>query len=91
MSATIGVGDRIVAKNPAPVAHNFFCSTQNSGEHNPNIPAGYTYLGQFIDHAKEILESVKKNNHVRGKVAERGRVLLDLYRLMVLPFTSSSK
>jgi len=42
-------------------------------------------IGQFIDHAKEILESVKKNNHVRGKVAERGRGLLDLYKLMVLP------
>jgi len=40
---------------------------------------------QFIDHAKEILESVRKNRHVRGKVAERGRGLLDIYNLMVIP------
>ena len=42
-------------------------------------------VGQFIDHAKDILESVRKNNHVKGKVAERGRGLVDLYQLMVLP------
>lgn len=42
-------------------------------------------VSQFIDHAKEILESVRKNNHVKGKVAERGRGLVDLYQLMVLP------
>ena len=42
-------------------------------------------VSQFIDHAREILESVQKNGYVRGKVAERGRGLLDLYQLMVLP------
>lgn len=40
---------------------------------------------QFIDHAKDILESVQKNKHVKGKVAERGRGLLDVYNLMVIP------
>jgi plastocyanin len=34
------VGDTIVVKNPAPVVHNFFWSSTNSGEHNANVPAG---------------------------------------------------
>lgn len=42
-------------------------------------------ISQFIDHAKDILESVQKNKHIRGKVAERGRGLLDIYNLMVIP------
>ena len=42
-------------------------------------------IGQFVEHAKDILESVQKNKHVRGKVAERGRGLLEIYNLMVLP------
>ncbi len=40
---------------------------------------------QFIDHAKDILESIQKNKHIRGKVAERGRGLLDIYNLLVIP------
>jgi hypothetical protein len=48
-------------------------------------------LTQFIDHAKDMLESVRKNGHVRGKVAERGRGLLELYQLMVLPGMGSEK
>ncbi|HEY1190125.1 MAG TPA: hypothetical protein VGE74_20940 [Gemmata sp.] len=31
------VGDTIVVKNPAPVAHNFFWDSPNSGTHNPTI------------------------------------------------------
>jgi hypothetical protein len=42
-------------------------------------------IGQFINHAKDMLESIQKNKHVRGKVAERGRGLLDIYNLLVLP------
>ena len=42
-------------------------------------------ISQFIDHARDILESVKKNGYVRGKVAERGRGLFDLYEMLVLP------
>ncbi|MDD2923194.1 MAG: hypothetical protein PHQ36_12985, partial [Anaerolineales bacterium] len=42
-------------------------------------------IGQFINHAKDMLESIQKNKHVRGKVAERGRGLLDVYNLLVLP------
>jgi hypothetical protein len=33
------VGDTLVVKNPAPVAHNFFWSSDNNGEHNANIAA----------------------------------------------------
>jgi plastocyanin len=33
------VGDTIVVKNPAAVVHNFFWSSANNGDHNPNIPA----------------------------------------------------
>jgi hypothetical protein len=33
------VGDTIVVKNPAPVVHNFFWSSANNGDHNPNIAA----------------------------------------------------
>lgn len=36
-------GDTIVAKNSAPVAHNFSWSSANNGEHNPIIPAGGEY------------------------------------------------
>jgi hypothetical protein len=32
------VGDTIVAKNPAPVAHNFFWTSGNNGEFNQTIP-----------------------------------------------------
>src|SRR5262249_22658096 len=37
------VGDTIVVKNPAAFPHNFFWTSQNNGDHNPNIPAN----GQF--------------------------------------------
>jgi hypothetical protein len=33
------VGDTIVVKNPAPVAHNFLWTSENNGAHNPNIAA----------------------------------------------------
>ena len=33
-------GDTILAKNTAPVAHNFKWTSGNNGEHNPIIPAG---------------------------------------------------
>lgn len=36
-------GDTIRAKNSAPVAHNFFWSSANNGDHNPTIPAGGEY------------------------------------------------
>jgi hypothetical protein len=32
------VGDTIVVKNPAPVAHNFFFTSTANGDHNPTIP-----------------------------------------------------
>jgi hypothetical protein len=32
------VGDTLVVKNPAPVAHNFFWVSENNGSFNPNIP-----------------------------------------------------
>jgi hypothetical protein len=31
------VGDTLIVKNPAPVPHNFFWSSDNNGNHNPNI------------------------------------------------------
>jgi len=34
------VGDTLVVKNPAPVAHNFYWSSQENGECNTTIPAG---------------------------------------------------
>lgn len=37
---------------------------------------------QMAEDAKDILESIKKNGFVRGKVAERGRGLVDLFNLM---------
>ena len=33
------VGDTIVVKNPAPVVHNFFWSSDSSGNFNANVPA----------------------------------------------------
>lgn len=40
------VGDTLVVKNPAPVAHNFFWVSGNNGAHNPNIPAaGHFKIG----------------------------------------------
>jgi hypothetical protein len=32
------VGDKLIVKNPAPVAHNFFWSSANNGEYNQTIP-----------------------------------------------------
>jgi hypothetical protein len=37
------VGDKLAVKNPAPVVHNFFWSSGNNGNFNPNIPAGMTW------------------------------------------------
>lgn len=37
---------------------------------------------QMAEDAAEILESIKKSGFVRGKVAERGRGLIDLFNLM---------
>jgi hypothetical protein len=39
---------------------------------------------QLAQDAKEILESVKKNGFVRGKVAERGRGLLEMFDLLAV-------
>ncbi|MBX9626682.1 MAG: hypothetical protein K2X82_22970 [Gemmataceae bacterium] len=36
-------GDTLVAKNTAPVAHNFFWTSGNNGEFNPTIPAGQSF------------------------------------------------
>ena len=33
------VGDTLVVKNPAPVAHNFFWDSGNNGTHNPTLAA----------------------------------------------------
>jgi len=33
------VGDTIVVKNPSPVVHSFFWSSDNSGDHNANVSA----------------------------------------------------
>lgn len=33
------IGDTIVVKNSAPIVHNFFWSSENNGDHNPNIAA----------------------------------------------------
>lgn len=52
---------------------------------SPFVEVYRAAMSQFIDHAKDMLESIQKNKHVRGKVAERGRGLLDLYNLMVIP------
>ena len=37
------VGDTIVAKNSAPVAHNFFWTSANNGEYNQTVPAGQSW------------------------------------------------
>jgi plastocyanin len=37
------VGDTIVVKNPAPVPHNFFWTSGNNGNFNPNVPPGQTW------------------------------------------------
>jgi hypothetical protein len=39
---------------------------------------------QFAQDAADILESVKKNGFVRGKVAERGRGLIEMFDLMAV-------
>jgi hypothetical protein len=50
------VGDTIVVQNAAPVAHNFFCSTANNGEHNPTIPAGQDFkIGPLVAESTPIL------------------------------------
>lgn len=41
-----------------------------------------TLRTQFADDATAILENVRKNGFVRGKVAEKGRGLIDLFDLM---------
>jgi hypothetical protein len=41
--ATARVGDTLVVKNPAPVAHNFFWSSQENGNTNVTIPAGESW------------------------------------------------
>jgi hypothetical protein len=35
----VRVGDTIVVNNPAAFPHNFFWTSENNGNHNPNIPA----------------------------------------------------
>jgi hypothetical protein len=36
-------GDKLVVKNPAPVAHNFFWTSQHNGDLNETIPAGKSW------------------------------------------------
>jgi plastocyanin len=49
------VGDTILAKNSAPVAHNLFWSSGNNGEFNPTIPAGKDFkIGPLVPEASPI-------------------------------------
>lgn len=41
-----------------------------------------TLRSRLAESAREMLESIQKNGFVRGKVAEKGRGLLELYQLM---------
>ena len=43
-----------------------------------------TMRQQFAEDAADMLESVKKNGFVRGKVKERGRGLIEMYDLMAI-------
>ncbi len=73
---------RIEAMREAEYAHH---RQQLQETVSPFVEVYRQAISQFIDHAKDILESVQKNKHIRGKVAERGRGLLDIYNLMVIP------
>jgi len=39
---------------------------------------------RLADDARSMLESIRKNSYVRGKIAEKGRGLLDFYQLMAV-------
>ena len=43
-----------------------------------------TLRNRLAESAREMLESIRKNGFIRGKVAEKGRGLLELYQLMAV-------
>lgn len=50
-----------------------------------------TMRKQMAEDAESMLASIKKNGFVRGKIAEKGRGLIDFFELMTIPTTSDNE
>jgi hypothetical protein len=54
---TARVGDMVVVKNPAPIAHNFFWTSALNGNFNVNIPAGQDFkFGKPLQPESSVIE-----------------------------------
>jgi hypothetical protein len=74
-------GEKIVAMRKAEAEH---ARTQLQQIASPFQEVFQALRSQLAKDAKEMLESIKKNGNVRGKVAERGRGLLELFDLLAV-------
>ncbi len=52
---------------------------------SPFVEVYKNALAECVDRAADLLETIRKGGTVRGKVAEKGRGLLDFYNMMLIP------
>jgi hypothetical protein len=52
---------------------------------SPFVEVYKNALAECVDRAADMLETIKKGGVVRGKIAEKGRGLLDFYNMMLIP------
>ncbi|MBI5954389.1 MAG: hypothetical protein HY865_22255 [Chloroflexi bacterium] len=52
---------------------------------SPFVEVYKNALGECVERAADLLETIKKGGIVRGKIAEKGRGLLDFYNMMLIP------
>lgn len=52
---------------------------------SPFVEVYKNALGECVERAADLLEAVKKGGVVRGKIAEKGRGLLEFYNMMLIP------
>jgi hypothetical protein len=52
---------------------------------SPFVEVYKNALGECVDRASDLLTTIKKGGVVRGKIAEKGRGLLEFYNMMLIP------
>lgn len=52
---------------------------------SPFVEVYKNALAECVDRAADLLETIKKGGVVRGKIAEKGRGLLEFYNMMLIP------
>ena len=75
-------GAKIEAMRQAELEH---ARSQIKETVSPFVEVYKNALNECVERAADLLETIRKGGAVRGKVAEKGRGLLDFYNMMLIP------